>query len=324
MMQNLWDHYLVTLDKAYLENYAYPLMKGVCEFWQDNLKKLPDGTLVSPNGYSPEHGPHEDGVSFDQELVWNLFDDFIAASKVLGKDEKFREEVIKMQKQLLVPKIGKWGQLQEWMVDRDNPQDQHRHLSHMIAIHPGHQMSPRTTPGMAEAARVSMNARGDGATGWSKAWKINIWARLQDGNRAYKLLNEFIAHNIYNNLFGFHPPFQIDCNFGYASGVSEMLLQSHMGYIELLPALPSVWPQGYIRGIKARGAFVLDIEWSGGSLVKADILSQKGSLCRIYSSEDLVVTRGSRKVKTKRDGNVISFKTKKGKIYTVKPAKNKM
>jgi alpha-L-fucosidase 2 len=323
MMQNLWDHYQFTLDKDYLEKYAYPLMKGVCEFWQDNLKKLPNGKLVSPNGYSPEHGPHEDGVSFDQQLVWNIFDDFITASKVLGKDEKFREEIAEMQKHLLGPQIGKWGQLQEWMVDRDSKTDRHRHLSHMIAIHPGHQISPHTTPELAKAARVSMNARGDGSTGWSKAWKINIWARLQDGDRAYKLLNEFISHNVFYNLFGYHPPFQIDCNFGYASGVSEMLLQSHMGYIELLPALPDAWEQGYIRGIKARGAFVLDIEWSGGELVKADILSQKGGVCRIYSSEPFVIKRGRRKVKCKRDGKVISFKTKAGKSYSVIPVKKR-
>ena len=181
MLQNLWDHYAFTLDREYLQSRVYPLMKSLCGFWAHQLKELPDGTLVVPDGFSPEHGPVEDGVSFDQQLVWNLFDDFRKASEILGKDEEFRKKIESMQKRLLGPRIGRWGQLQEWMVDRDNPKDHHRHLSHLIAVHPGHQISPHTTPKLAEAARVSMNARGDGGTGWSKACKIAIWARLHDG-----------------------------------------------------------------------------------------------------------------------------------------------
>jgi len=319
LMQNMFDHYLYTLDKEYLKTKVYPIMKSLCEFWVDNLKKLPDGTLVSPNGYSPEHGPTEDGVSFDQQLVWNLFDDYCKASEALGVDKEFHAKIAEMKKHLLGPKIGKWGQIQEWMVDRDKKKDHHRHLSHMIAVHPGHQISPRDTPKLAEAAKVSMNARGDGATGWSKAWKICIWARLHDGDRAYKLFGEFMKNNVYPSMLGFHPPFQIDCNFGSAEGVCEMLLQSQMGYIEFLPALPSAWPEGKVRGTKARGAFVLNLSWKGGKLTKAEILSLKGAKCRIYSEAPLKITSGGKPVKTTRKGNILSFPTKPNGRYTITP-----
>ena len=227
--QNLWDHYAFTQDKEYLRTRAYPVMKELCEYWEDSLKARPDGKLVSPKSQSPEHGPFAEGNSYEQQLAWDLFTNYIEASEALGVDGEYREKVAAMKARLLGPQIGKWGQLQEWAEDLDDPKDQHRHLSHLIAVHPGRQISPLTTPKLAEAAKVSMNARGDGATGWSKAWKICIWARLHDGDRAYKLLGEFIKNNVYPNLWGYHPPFQIDCNFGYAAGVCEMLVQSHTG-----------------------------------------------------------------------------------------------
>ena len=321
--QNIYDHYRFTLDEKYLRTRAYPLLKEICEYWEDELKELPDGTLVSPNGYSPEHGPHEDGVSFDQQLIWDLFTSYIEASEILDMDEGFREKVASMKKRLLGPKIGKWGQLQEWMVDRDDPKDTHRHLSHMIALHPGRQISPLTTPKLAEAARVSMNARGDGATGWSKAWKINIWARLHDGARAYKILSEMLQQNIYDNLFDAHPPFQIDGNFGYAFGICEMLVQSHMGQIHLLPALPSAWPDGSVKGIKARGGFVLDIHWEKGALTKALISSEKGGICKVRSAVPVAVTYGGKAVNlTGGEKGLRTFETRSGCTYLITPLKN--
>jgi len=288
LAQNLYDHYAHTLDKEFLRTRAYPVMKELCEMWEDRLKELPDGTLVSPNGYSPEHGAHEDGVSYDQQLIWDLFTNFIETSKVLGEDEAFRTKVASMKARLLGPKIGSWGQLQEWMIDRDKPNDRHRHLSHMIAVHPGRQISPVTTPKFAEAAKVSMNARGDGATGWSKAWKINIWARLHDGDRAYKLLGEFLKNNVYPNLWGYHPPFQIDGNFGYGSGLCEMLMQSHMGVVHLLPALPAAWPDGKVTGMKARGGFVVDMEWKDGELTEVKIESLKGAPLKVRYGDEVI------------------------------------
>jgi hypothetical protein len=322
---NLWDHYRYTLDEDYLKRRAYPLMKDLFMFWEDHLKEIPSprgaaAVLVAPDGFSPEHGPTEDGVSFDQQLAWDLLSNFAEAAEILDVDEPLRLKARQMRDKLLGPQIGNWGQLQEWMVDRDDPKDRHRHLSHLIAVHPGRQISPLTTPKWAEAARVSMNARGDGATGWSKAWKINIWARLHDGDRAYKLLGEMLCGNVYDNLFDAHPPFQIDGNFGYASGVCEMLLQSHMGQIQLLPALPQAWSEGQIKGIRARGAFEVDMKWTEGKLVEALIHSHQGSDCILRANMPVDVEQGGKKVRVQAmEDGAVSFPTEAGEQYQVKP-----
>jgi len=294
LCQNLWDHYAFTQDREYLERYAYPVMKEISEFWLDHLKELPDGTLVAPKGRSPEHGPVDvDGVSYDQQLCWDLFSNTIEASDALGVDEAFREELVTKRDRLLGPQVGRWGQLQEWMEDIDDPEDQHRHVNHMIAVHPGRQVHPITTPELAEAAEVSLIARGKGPSGWSKVWRSAIFARLLEAEHAYERLSDSILTKISANLWGTHPPFQIDCNFGYAAAVNEMLVQSHLQVsgvrlVHLLPALPKAWPDGSVAGMRVRGGFEVHMEWEDGKLTTAEVrnVSSPDGRCVVRYSEE--------------------------------------
>ena len=300
LCQHLWEHYAFGGDKDYLRNTAYPMMKETCEFWEDHLKALPDGRLVVPNGWSPEHGPHEDGVSYNQEIVWDLFDNYVHAADALGIDKDDRDKIAAMRDKLVVPKIGKWGQLQEWMADKDSPGDHHRHASHLFAVFPGHQISPVTTPELAAAAAKSLDARGlddDNRHEWVWTWRAALWARLGDAEKAHARLVDLLHYNVTANLLGAYPwPIQLDSTFGITASISEMLLQSQAGELDLLPALPTEWPTGSVKGLRARGGFEVAITWENGQLKDATITSVTGTACRVryrQKTVDLTLAPGT-------------------------------
>jgi len=312
LSRHLWEHYQFSQDKDFLANRAYPLMKGAAEFFTQFLIKDPKtGYLISTPSNSPEYGGLVAGPTMDHQIIRALFRSCIESTEILGNDQAFAKKLKEMLPRIAPNQIGKYGQLQEWMEDKDDPKNTHRHVSHLWGVFPGNEINWQETPDLMKAARQSLIFRGDDGTGWSLAWKINFWARFLDGNHAYEMVKLLFrpveiegakysgGGGSYTNLFDAHPPFQIDGNFGAPAGMIEMLVQSQLNEIAILPALPTALPFGKISGVCARGGFELTFNWDGGKLQKLKVLSKAGQKCKLKYGE-----------------KVFEMPTEKGKTYS--------
>jgi alpha-L-fucosidase 2 len=336
LCRSAWEHYLFGLDRGFLSERAYPLMKGASEFMLDFLVLAPAGVpgagyLVTNPSHSPENSfilPNGEralftyGATMDIMIIRNLFKNTIAAIDTLGGDSEkdFRRRLEAALDKLPPLQISqRTGGIQEWIADYKEAQPGHRHISHLYALHPAADITPRETPMLAEAMRNTLAQRGDGGSGWAMAVRQNGWARLLDGDRAHDMLKKLLSKRTMHNLLDTHPPFQIDGNFGGCAGVAEMLLQSHAGYIEFIPALPQAWSSGSFRGLRARGGFEIDLDWDGHSMTRARIRSANGGQCRIYSPEPIKIRRQGEVVTLDRpEKNIFVFATDVAEVYEVR------
>jgi alpha-L-fucosidase 2 len=325
LAQHFWEHYAFTGDRKFLAETAWPVFSDVCAYWLDHLVEK-DGKLVVPKGWSPEHGPREDGVAHDQQIVWDLFTNTLEAAKVLGKSDPLIEKIAAARENLLGPQIGSWGQIMEWTSERPELEKSgHRHTSHLFALHPGRQFTLHGTPDFAKAAAVSLEARGtsgDSRRSWTWAWRTAMWGRLGRPEKAAEMIRGLLTHNTLANLFTSHPPFQIDGNLGITAGICEMLVQSHAGEISILPAISPKWQNGSVRGLKARGGFEISAVWKDGKPSSAEVFSQLGNPAVVRLPGDpkeisLKEKDGpSAKIPADPDG-LFRFPTKKGMTYQI-------